>query len=206
MEHWVEVNLDAAVAMQDGILLDALRPYARGLERKKVLLSWHYFREPEIRFRVKLKTRLVKERQVLAISKLANALLSAGLVSEWHFGNHGEEGEEYTGEEDRYGKEGWKVAQEYFRNGSETALDLLDLKRRSRLESPLWAKGLGNPWEGGRRNPWRGREGDPLVYHWSRLVHLFTNQLGFDMEKEAELCSKQSERYRRIVKDFGMRW
>ncbi len=98
------------------------------------------------------------------------------------------------------------MAQDYFRDGSETALRLLDLKRRSQLESPLWAKGLGNPWEGGQRNPWREREEDPLVYHWSRFVHLFSNQLGFDMEEEADLCEKQAERYRRVTKEFGMKW
>ena len=206
MEQWVEVNLNAAGPDQDDILLDALKPYVDGLERSGSLVTWHYFREPEIRFRVRVKTKVARDRELAAISKMAESLRKKRLVSEWHFGNHGEEGKPYAGEEDRYGKNGWKVAQEYFRNGSETALGLIALKRRARLESPLWASGLGNPWEGGGRNPWREREEDPLLYHWSRFVHLFTNQLGFDMEKEAELCAKQSERYRRVMKDFGMRW
>ena len=206
MEHWIEVNLAAEVPVQDGILLDVLWPYVEKLDGAGELLTWHYFREPEIRFRVRLKTAVSKKAQVQAISKMADSLQSEGLVSGWHFGNHGERGADYSGEADRYGKNGWKVAQNYFRNGSETALGLIEMKRRSNLESPLWAKGLGNPWEGGDRNPWRQREEDPFVYHWSRFVHLFSNQLGFDMEKEAELCSKQSERYRRVVKEFGMRW
>lgn len=206
MEHWIEVNLGAAVEDQDAILLDVLRPHVERLKRTGELITWHYFREPEIRFRMRLRSKAAYRRQTIAISRLADSLKERGVVSEWHFGNHGEAGKEYTGEEDRYGKNGWLVSQDYFRNGSETALDLLELKRDSRLESPLWARGLGNPWEGGRRNPWREREEDPLVYHWSRLVHLFTNQLGFDMEKEAELCSKQSERYNRVMKEFGMRW
>lgn len=206
MEHWIEVNLDAAVPVQDGILLDVLRPYVRRLEEKGELVSWHYFREPEIRFRVRLKSRAAKSKQAQVVSKLADSLRRKKLVSEWHFGNHGEEGTVYAGEVDRYGEHGWSVAQEYFRNGSEVALELIELKRKSRLESPLWAKGLGNPWEGGARNPWRERQDDPLVYHWSRFVHLFTNQLGFDMEREADLCSKQSERYLMVMKEFGMRW
>lgn len=57
--------------------------------------------------------------------------------------------------------------------GRYTALDLLELRRKSLLENPLWGEGLGNPW--------RGVENDPLAYHWSRYVHLFSNQLGFDM-------------------------
>jgi hypothetical protein len=206
MEHWVEINFDAALAKQDGILLDVLRPYLRRLERKGELVTWHYFREPEIRFRVRLRSRAEKERQEADLSRIAGSLAKKGLVSEWHFGNHGEKGKVYTGEEDRYGKNGWKVAQDYFRNGAETALMLLELKKRSHLESPLWAKGEGNPWEGGKENPWREREEDPLVYHWSREVHLLSNQLGFNMVKEADLCSKQAERYRQVVKGFGILW
>ena len=206
MEHWVEVNLNAALADQDSILLDILEPYVEKLDKTGELLTWHYFREPEIRFRVRLKTSAAKLAQAHAISKLADSLEAKGLISEWHFGNHGEKGSNYAGEEDRYGKNGWKAAQDYFRNGSETAMALISMKRRSRLESPLWAKGRGNPWEGGGRNPWRRREADPLVYHWSRFVHLFTNQLGFDMIRETELCNKQAERYRQVVKEFGMRW
>ena len=140
------------------------------------------------------------------LARIADGLVRKKLVSEWHFGRHGEKGVDYTGEEDRYGQNGWKVTQDYVRQGSETALRLLELKRSSKLENPLWAKGLGNPWEGGENNPWREREEDPLVYHWSRFVHLFSNQLGFDMEREAELCQRQAEQYRRVTKEFGMKW
>lgn len=206
MEHWVEINLNADVGVQDHILLDVLQPYIRGLEQKEELVTLHYFREPEIRFRIRLKSARGREREAKVLSKIATSLVKKRLLSGWHFGNHGEKDAEYVGEEDRYGKNGWRVAQDYFRNGSETALRLLELKRRARLESPLWAKGLGNPWEGGARNPWKKREEDPLIYHWSRFVHLFSNQLGFNMEKEADLCARQAERYQQITREFGMKW
>lgn len=206
MEHWIEINLAVELADQDGILLDVLKPYVEGLEKQGKLVNYHYFREPEIRFRVRTRTRAAKDEQTAALSLIAESLKLKGLVSEWHFGNHGERGRAYTGEEDRYGKNGWKVAQRYFRKGSDTALELLELKRSSRLENPLWGKGLGNPWEGGPSNPWKERVEDPLVYHWSRYVHLFTNQVGFGMEKEAELCEKQSKRYDLIVREFGIKW
>ncbi len=206
MEHWVEINLDAEAGVQNGILLDVLRPHVRRLEMGRELLSFHYFREPEIRFRVRVRDAGALRREMKRLSRVAESLVRKKLVTEWHFGNHGEAGVDYVGEEDRYGVNGWRVAQDYFHDGSKTALRLLELKRRSRLESPLWAKGLGNPWEGGELNPWREREEDPLVYHWSRFVHLFSNQLGFDMESEAGLCEKQAERYRRVVGEFGMKW
>jgi hypothetical protein len=206
MEHWIEVNLFAELADQDHILLDVLWPYVKRLERRRALLTWHYFREPELRFRIRMKTKASKRRQMRMISKIAGVMLKEKLVSKWHFGNHGDPGGEYSGEAERYGVNGWKVAQDYFRDGSETALRLLDLKRGSRLENPLWGEGLGNPWEGGDKNPWRDKIDDPLVYHWSRFVHLFSNQLGFGIEDEVALCSKQSEGYRRVVEEFGMRW
>ncbi len=206
MEHWIEVNLSAKIEDQDGILLDVLLPYVERLKKKAVLENYHYFREPEIRFRVRLKNGRVKAAETKAVESLARSLVRRGLVSEWHFGNHGEAGKEYKGEEDRYGRNGWRVAQNYFRNGSDVALRLISLRRRRRLENPLWARGLGNPWEGGDRNPWREREADPFVYHWSRYVHLFTNQLGFDMDRESELCAKQAERYRKISEEFGIKW
>jgi hypothetical protein len=205
-EYWVEINLSAKLEMQDAILLDRLQPYVMKLAADGKLVSFHYFREPEIRFRIRLKDERTKTRQKESLAKLANSLLKEGLVPEWHFGNHGEPGREYVGETDRYGVHGWKVAQEYFQHGSQVALELLALKRKGSLENPLWAKGLGNPWEGGDRNPWREREEDPLLYHWSRYVHLFTNQLGFGIDEESGLCAKQSERYARISKDFGLKW
>ncbi len=206
MEHWIEVNLFAAEKDQDRVILDFLIPYVERAKRKGALVSFHYFREPEIRFRVRLTSRRAKLAETKAVGAMAATLQRRGLVSKWHFGNHGEPGKEYVGEEDRYGKRGWKVAQDYFSGGAVTAVRLLNLKRSGKLENPLWARGLGNPWEGGRGNPWKEREEDPLVYHWSRAVHLFTNQLGFNIDDEARLCGRQAERYAKISRDFGVKW
>jgi hypothetical protein len=206
MEHWVEINLMAALEHQDAILLDVLRPYVRRLRESGNLLTWHYFREPEIRFRIRVRSKKARTRETANLAGIAESLAEKRLVSGWHFGNHGERGKDYVGEEDRYGKNGWRVAQEYFERGAETALGLLELWRRDRLENPLWARGLGNPWEGGDRNPWREREDDPLVYHWSRYVHLFSSQIGFDIDKESRLCRKQAQRYSRISKEMGVKW
>lgn len=206
MEHWVEVNLSVKQKLQDEILLDVLKPFVNKLREKGVLVTWHFFREPEIRFRIRVKNKRTKLEATQAVADLANSLRKRRIVSEWHFGEHGEKDRIYVGEQDRYGRNGWKIAQDYFNYGSEIALRLLALKRASKLENPLWAKGLGNPWEGGAQNPWRERQKNPLAYHWSRYVHLFTNQLGFETDDEAILCSRQAERYRRVAKEIGMKW
>lgn len=155
MEHWVEINLDAEVGVQDGILLDVLRPHVRRLEMRRGILSFHYFREPEIRFRVRLKDARARKKEMKSLSRIADTLVKKKFVSEWHFGNHGEAGADYTGEEDRYGVNGWRVAEDYFHDGSESALRLLELKRHLHLESPLWAKGL-EPLGGRRAEPVEG--------------------------------------------------
>ena len=60
MEHWIEVNLHAPLRVQDGILLDSLLPYVKRLRARGELVGFHFFREPEIRFRVRLWTARVK--------------------------------------------------------------------------------------------------------------------------------------------------
>ncbi len=206
MEQWVEVNLFAKQRVQNDILLDVLQPFVENLKRRGVLVNWHFFREPEIRFRIRLSSKKAKVEASRRIARLAESLHERGLVSNWHFGNHGEKDQIYAGEEDRYGRLGWGIAQDYFNHGAQVALQLLSLKRAGKLENPLWAKGLGNPWEGGSKNPWKSRQQNPLVYHWSRYVHLFTNQLGFEIDDEVRLCSRQASRYRRVMKEMGMKW
>jgi len=206
LEYWIEINLLAKRRIQDEILLDILKPHVEKLQNKGVLVTWHFFREPEIRVRVRLRNESSRAKEIEALAKLANSLQKRRLISDWHFGNHGAKGLNYAGEEDRYGCNGWKIAQDYFNQGSEIALRLLALKKQNKLENPLWAKSLGNPWEGGKRNPWRERLKNPLVYHWSRYVHLFTNQIGFDIKDEVKLCSRQAVRYRTVMKNFGMKW
>jgi thiopeptide-type bacteriocin biosynthesis protein len=202
MEYWVEINLFAKLQDQNRILLDILWPYAKGLRKRGTLVSYHYFREPEIRFRVRVRSDRQRETQAKALDRIARRLKDEGSISKWAFGNHGKKGT-YVGETDRYGHNGWKVAQKYFEDGAETALRLLALMRKSSLENPLWATGLGNPWEGGKKNPWREKVEDPLAYHWSRHTHLFTNQLGLSIEDEVNLSEKQAEKYRKVAKKLG---
>jgi Lantibiotic biosynthesis dehydratase C-term len=206
MEHWVEVNLFGRLRDQDTILLDHLLPHVEELRRKRELVTFHFFREPEIRFRERLSTDHVASREKEEVAKIARGLVSKGLATRWHFGSHGTRGVPYKGEEDRYGKEGWKVAQRYFRDGSVTALALLELRRKGALENPLWGRGLGNPWEGGPGNPWRRKREDPLEFHWSRYVHLFSNQLGFGIDEEVTLCRRQARNYGRVSEELGMKW
>jgi hypothetical protein len=198
-EFWIEVNIDTPVEKQDELLLESLVPFLDTYEG--IWLTWHFFREPELRFRIRAKDKL-------ALSMMKRSLTKGldGLGLKWWYGRHGVKGKQYYGEEDRYGKYGWLVAQDYFHDGAKTALRLIRFKRWGELESPLWSKGKGNPWEGGSKNPWKEREEDPMLFNWSRIVHLISNQMGFNMEKEAELCAKQSKRYKQLVEEQGLTW
>ncbi len=71
-------------------------------------MTYHFFREPEIRFRVRLTSAKTEAAERKALFRIADSLKRKKLVAEWHFGNHGEKGVIYRGERDRYGKNGWK--------------------------------------------------------------------------------------------------
>ena len=106
LENWIEINLNADFGVRDEILLRVLRPHVQRLKKEGILLTYHFFREPELRFRVRLNSKRAKETELKAISRIADSLMKKKLVSSWHFGNHGEQNREYTGEEDRYGVNG----------------------------------------------------------------------------------------------------
>jgi hypothetical protein len=106
LEQWIEINPNADLAVQDEILLEVLRPYVQRLKKEGILLTYHFFREPEIRFRVRLNSKRAKETELKTISKTADSFVKKKLVSSWYFGNHGKKCQEYIGEEDRYGVNG----------------------------------------------------------------------------------------------------
>mgnify|MGYP005634972143 CR=1 FL=1 len=91
-------------------------------------------------------------------SKLWNSLKATNpdLFADYCYGNHGECGKEYVGEEDRYGSEGWNLVAKMLNFGSEIALKLI--KKRENM---------------GRSNEFKM----PLDVYVDRYDHLFLNQI-----------------------------
>ncbi len=50
---------------QENVLLRVLKPYVEKLKKSGTLVTFHFFREPEIRFRVRLNSKKAKAREAL---------------------------------------------------------------------------------------------------------------------------------------------
>jgi hypothetical protein len=127
--------------------------------------TWFFFWEPELRLRVRWRRA--------ASAGSAEAALKAHLDAlgvEWWEGAHGERGRRYEGEAEDYGTEVWQLVQKDWMSASRLALAFAELEPAGRLT--------------------RTRE-----YHWSRRVHLFSNQVFGDWPSEVRLCLAQARWY-----------
>ena len=119
--------------------------------------SWHYFLEPnyELRFRVLAdKKNRDKIRKRLKDMKCAYGAGIRKIVFR-----------KYNSEQGLYGKVGFEIAQDYFKNGADTAARLIFAKEFNLLTSPY-------------------KKWSPVHFHLNRYVHLFANQLGYSIWDE----------------------
>ena len=130
-EHWIEVNI--VLGNYDDVetfLVSFIKPLVEKWESEKRILTFHYFLEPDIRFRVRAIDELSKD---YCRAGLENRLKSHNLVEKFEFGRHGDPAAQYEGEQELYGVIGWEIAQKYFEYGSRIALMMFD---RRPLEKP----------------------------------------------------------------------
>jgi len=161
-EWWIEVEItpkDGKQEVNDEILLllyDEFLSY-----RRQNVTSWHFFREPTLRFRIELIDR--DNRDSIAI-ELKSFLDSIDLVENHYFARHGERienfDEGYSGERDQY-KRMWSYQKKLWEWGSEMTVEAI---RESR--------------ETGTNDPSR-------KYQLERIFHLLSNQLspGYEVER-----------------------
>jgi hypothetical protein len=143
MEYWVEENITPnRPGDMDKILSQHIRHMVNVLKSRKLVVTWHFFREsnnwrgngniiPHIRFRIRThqrKTKLQDLRDYLTIE--LDRLQSIGEISDHYRGNHGNPNQEYQGEGNNFNEvgpnpEGWKVTQKWLEAGSEIALNLI---------------------------------------------------------------------------------
>lgn len=162
MAHeWTEVNIvpdssqDVATSV---LLLDVLDPLVHDTLRGR-LDAWFYFWEtaPIGRLHLRLRVRWLHLHQVdddrSELAVLLDDAQSAGKFVRSYEGNHGVEGETYEGEAERYGPEVWELTFRNWTSGSELALAILKAQAEGNLTKPR-------------------------QFHWSRGLHLYSNQLG----------------------------
>lgn len=161
-EWWIEVEITPEGGKQEVndeiilLLYDQFLSY-----RRQIIKSWHFFREPTLRFRIELIDQ--DNRNSVAV-ELENFLDSSGLVTDYYFAKHGERIENfddgYSGERDQY-KRLWPYQKKLWEWGSEMTVEAIkELK------------------ETGANNPSR-------EHQLERIFHLLSNQLspGYEMER-----------------------
>jgi hypothetical protein len=172
-EAWIEAEITAHQAPDPVLLLDVIDPLVHEHLRDEVE-SWHFFWEPALRLRLRWREPGRGDALDRRLASLLDLRRGEGLFQTWAETNHGVPGK-YTGEADAYGRDTWDLIQRDWMNGSELTLRLLRLRRDGRLTGSL---------------------ASTLEQHWSRHVHLFTNQMfGPSWEHEIDRCLAQARGY-----------
>jgi hypothetical protein len=166
-EWWIEIEIiprDRNWKQNDEILL-ALHKEILSSERQNIK-SWHFFREPTLRFRIELTD---KENRDRVAKKLRNLLDSIELVEQHFFANHGQRVENldegYKGERETY-KRMWPYQKKLWEWGSEMAVEAIKEHRETGTNDP-------------------SRE-----FQLERLFHLLFNQLNPLVLNEVELYQR----------------
>lgn len=177
LEAWIELNLVPARERDPRLLTGLLTELVHG-ELASEIETWFFFWEPELRLRIRWKDGEHGEANRARLAERVERGRREGLLVDWYEGAHGERGLAYTGEAAVYGPEAWPRVQRDWMNGSELALLLVELEAGGRL--------TGTP-----------------AFHWSRHVHLFSNQLFGTWDAEIELCLRQALGYLRHLRAAG---
>lgn len=131
MTAWVEANLHHKLA-DDRPLILAL--HGSVVKQVTGLVSWHYFREPEIRLRLEVTDDAEAGRIEEKIRQFVDARRSEFQIDRLVFGRHGKEGEKYDGEPEAMGKEGFEVHKMIWMWQSELAVLRFRQETEGRLE------------------------------------------------------------------------
>ena len=166
-DEWVEVNImTSSQEQRGGLLLDVVEPLVRD-KLEGMTEAWFYFWEPDLRLRIRWPSEHADDghRELKAFLDTAQ---TGGMLASWYEGNHGKRGEVYQGEAEDYGAEAWEITYKDWMSGSDLAIALL-------------------------RHAAEGELTKALDFHWSRRVHLFSNQLGLSYFDEGQLCMGQAQ-------------
>jgi hypothetical protein len=150
---WVELNIILTDYTKfNDVLKKLVVPYINKFKETGKLLSWHFFREPHLCWRI-LSDALSINDFKLNIDKLLNVLEKEKpeIYKNHYYGAFCQEGKEYIDESELYGKDAMGLCYKRWESGSDLALLLC----------------TANPEK-------------TIPFHYTRDIHLFENQLGLD--------------------------
>ena len=148
------------------LLLDVVDPLVHEQLGTQVR-TWFYFWEPELRLRIRWADPNKADSARAELAGFLDRAKAKGRIEDWYEGSHGARGEVYLGEAELYGDEVWELTANDWMSGSELALAIVRFEAEGVLK-------------------------EPSAFHWSRRVHLFSNQLWLD---EIALCLRQAHGY-----------
>jgi hypothetical protein len=150
---WLELNIVLTDESKfNQVLKELVAPYIKRLYKASTFKTWHYFREPNLRWRI-----CGEEYCINFAKKMLDELLSKyertkpKIYKSHFFGEHGVIGKEYHGEQELYGNDAWELCYKRWEAGSNLALLLCT-----------------------------STQDKSLPFYYTRDIHLFENQLGFD--------------------------
>ena len=170
-EAWTEVNIAPARALDESVIADYIDDLVH-VRIADAIAVWFWFWEPALRLRLRWKDADRVDEHRATLAEILDTWHADGVIESWYEGAHGNKGETYVGEADNYGEEIWPRLQLDWMHSSELALAVIKLDREGRLTKPR-------------------------DYHWTRRVHLFTNQVFQTWEAEVELSLRQAVGYAR---------
>ena len=167
IEWWIEIEItpiDGKWELNNDILL-ALHERFIITERENII-SWHFFREPTLRFRIEFTTREIRDDVAKRVDDFLN---SSELVQEYFFARHGRRvktlDEGFSGEIENY-KRMWLYQKMIWYCGSEMAVESIKELRETGTNDPM-------------------RE-----FQLERVYHLLCNQLNPLILNEVELYQR----------------
>jgi len=164
-EIWlaVEIHLKRnAPKVIDEMILNFVKPTIESLERERLIETFHFFNEGKY-FLLRVRTLTERKRQEVC------SIVNANLTSISETCNTAPPKEDYTGEQNEYGTEGWLYVQKFFEYASRISL----LKKET-----IYGKKSENTCN---------LEGD---FNDLKLVHCFLNAQGLFPEDEVRFHKK----------------
>jgi hypothetical protein len=171
---WIETNIYTNKESQvNDVLVNFVKPYIDNLYNSINRISWHYFREPHIVFRIYGEDetiKIVKEELELLLNTFERN--EPEIYYRHFFGAFCKEGDEYKGEAELYGEDAWELCYKRWETGSNLALQLLS-------KEPIKS----------------------IPFHYTRDIHLFENQLGFEYSDAITIYMKWVKRLMECLPD-----
>jgi len=184
--EWVEVNIEPmSYEQRERLLLDVVDPLIHETLAGRVD-AWHYFWEPALRLRVHWQWPTQEDCALL--TEFLDAAKADGKLADWGKGGHGEPGQTYPGEAQKFGADIWPYTYRHWTTGCELALALA--KRDP--DNALTERSADGPDDSTLRE-----------FHWIHAVHLFSNPLGLSHLDEGRWCLRHAWNQLVIANQFG---